>query len=429
MTWQPAPEILAGYQRALQLCTETYLPKLLVPGPPIDLQNREDILKILKPVLASKQFGSQEILAPLVADACLSVLETTNGKIRLPIEAVRTVKLIGASVADSQLLSGYVAKSALETVLKSADDCKVAVYACGFEASSTEAKSTVLMKNADDLLNYNKTEERKMKEIVDGIAASGVKVVVTGGNLSDMALHFLDRNDMICLRVGSKWELRRLCQAVNATALVRLGAPTPDEMGHCESIRQTDIGGKTVTIFENNVAESKLATIVLRASTTTVLNDLERAVDDGVHAVAGATRDGRLVYGGGAVETALSTLLEKEAAKTPGLEQYALSAFAKALHVVPRTLIENAGANTTQVLADLQTAHAAVDSATVCDAGVDIERENQKNGTASMEQKGVYDLLATKISALQLAVDAVVTILKIDQIIMSKPAGGPKPQG
>jgi T-complex protein 1 subunit theta len=39
---------------------------------------------------------------------------------------------------------------------------------------------------------------------------------------------------------------------------------------------------------------------------------------------------------------------------------------------------------------------------------------------------GVYDHLETKKWAIKFAVDAILTILKIDQIIVAKPAGGPK---
>jgi T-complex protein 1 subunit theta len=244
---------------------------------------------------------------------------------------------------------------------------------------------------------------------------------------------------MLCLKVGSKWELRRLCLAVNATALVRLGAPTPEEIGTARSVAVKEIASRTVTVFETPEDKGKLATIVLRASTMSVLNDLERAVDDGVQAVVQACKDGRLVYGGGAVEMALSVALMHEAEQVPGLEQYGLAAFGKALQFVPRTLAENAGWDATRVLADLQAAHAtaslsAANGTSACDVGVDIEQRegdgaaigDAHHGTASMKEKGVYDLLSTKLSALRLAVDAAVTILKIDQIIMSKPSGGPK---
>jgi T-complex protein 1 subunit theta len=52
-------------------------------------------------------------------------------------------------------------------------------------------------------------------------------------------------------------------------------------------------------------------------------------------------------------------------------------------------------------------------------------KESKDNGGAG----GVYDLLKVKQSALKLAVEAAVTVLKVDQIIMSKPSGGPKMPG
>ena len=43
-----------------------------------------------------------------------------------------------------------------------------------------------------------------------------------------------------------------------------------------------------------------------------------------------------------------------------------------------------------------------------------------------MLSAGVFDLLAVKEQAMQLAVDAVITVLRVDLIIMAKAAGGPK---
>ena len=41
-------------------------------------------------------------------------------------------------------------------------------------------------------------------------------------------------------------------------------------------------------------------------------------------------------------------------------------------------------------------------------------------------EKPILDVYATKRNALRLAVNAAITILKVDQIIMAKEAGGPK---
>ena len=50
----------------------------------------------------------------------------------------------------------------------------------------------------------------------------------------------------------------------------------------------------------------------------------------------------------------------------------------------------------------------------------------QDGRLCDMVEHGVLDLLAVKSQALSLAIDAVITILRVDQIIHAKRAGGPK---
>jgi len=120
-----------------------------------------------------------------------------------------------------------------EGIIKKAENAKVVIFGCGIEASATEAKGTVLLKNADELLNYNRSEEKKMEEVIEGIANTGVKVVICNGSISEMAMHFLDKFGLMVIKITSKFELRRLCGALGATAIVRLGPCTPEEMGEC----------------------------------------------------------------------------------------------------------------------------------------------------------------------------------------------------
>mmetsp|Transcript_7806 Transcript_7806/g.11213 ORF Transcript_7806/g.11213 Transcript_7806/m.11213 type:complete len:535 (+) Transcript_7806:198-1802(+) len=409
-------EVIAGYQTASTKLTE--LLQTLTLYQITNPRDEAELVKVISPVLQAKQYGIHDILAPLVAKACLVVMEGSKTPSVQP-ESVRVVKILGSNVQQSQLVRGYVAQRSVESDIQSvAQDAKIVVFGCGVEASSTEAKGTVLMKNAEDLKSYNKTEEAKMEEIIKGIADSGVNVIVTGGTISEMALHFINRYKMLCLKISSKWELRRLCQAVRATALVRLGPPTPDEMGAAQSVKQQEIGGRAVTIFEGS-GDAKLATLVLRASTSSLLQDIERAIDDGVHAVQQACRDGRLVPGAGATEAHLSVKIKQFADTCPGLDQYAIRSFAKALEFVPRTLAENAGLDAPRVVADLTAAHAAGEN----DMGVDITGESE----SGLKNCGdVVDLFITKESAFRLAIDAALTVLKVDQIIMSKQAGGPK---
>jgi T-complex protein 1 subunit theta len=110
----------------------------------------------------------------------------------------------------------------------------------------------------------------------------------------------------------------------------------------------------------------------------------------------------------------------KLAASTPGLEQYAIKKYAESFEVFARTLTENSGQNAQDVIAALYAAHAAGNHT----VGVDIEGGG--GGVCDAAAAGILDVFAAKQSALRLAVDAALTVLRVDQIIMSKPAGGPK---
>jgi chaperonin GroEL (HSP60 family) len=79
------------------------------------------------------------------------------------------------------------------------------------------------------MLNYSKTEEAHAEKIVKSIADSGVNLIVVGGSVADLMLHYIEKYKIMVVRIMSKFELKRICSAVGATALASLVAPTKDE--------------------------------------------------------------------------------------------------------------------------------------------------------------------------------------------------------
>lgn len=130
-----------------------------------------------------------------------------------------------------------------------------------------------------------------------------------------------------------------------------MGPPTPEEMGYVDIVEVIEIGGDRVTVVRQlgedeggygKGEKSKTATVVLRGATTNRLDDLERAVDDGVSVLKSLIKDPRLVPGAGATELALAKRVDAYGSGLKGLSQHAVKRFASALEVVPRTLAENA---------------------------------------------------------------------------------------
>jgi len=268
-------------------------------------------------------------------------------------------------------------------------------------------------------MNYNLSEEKEIEKMIKSLKDAGVSVLVTGGAVDDMAAHFLEKFGIMTLRIQSKFELRRLSKAVRATTIVTLGPVSAEELGFCSNVYVREVGGQKVTIFgQDKSDQSGIATILLRASSNNVLNDVEKAIDDGVNTVKAMTRDSRFLAGGGACDIELSRRLQQFGNKSPGLEQYAINKFAESFEVVPRVLAENAGLVPIDIISQLYAAHESGNAK----HGIDVE-----NGVvADMTKLNVYDLLVMKQQAIKLATDAVVTILRVDQIVQAKPAGGPK---
>ena len=98
----------------------------------------------------------------------------------------------------------------------------MAVYNCALDTQISETKDTILIKSAEQLINYSKTEEDNMEGVIKSIANSGVRCVVVGGSISDMALHFLDKYNILVVRILSKFEIRRVCKCLGAMLLTRL---------------------------------------------------------------------------------------------------------------------------------------------------------------------------------------------------------------
>merc|ERR1712070_192071 len=359
-------EIIAGYTKAAQHASE--LLEGLACHTCEDLRNIEEVTRCLKSAIASKQYGYEDMLSKVVAKACIQVLPKNTSKFN--VDHVRVVKILGGGVLDTHVMKGFVlARDAVGTIKH--------------------------------------------------VSETGTKVVVAGGNVGELALHFIERYGMMVLKVESKFQIRRLCKATGATPLVRLGAPIPEELGYCDVVSVDEIGSTKVTIFRQDTEDSGISTIIVRASTQNLVDDIERAIDDGVNVYKAMVKDSRFVAGAGATEIELARKIHAQGEASPGLDQYAIKKFAESLEVVPRTLAENAGHNATEIISQLYAAHTGGKT----NDGVNVET----GGTINAAEADILDLLASKASALKLAADAATTILRIDQIIMARAAGGPKP--
>lgn len=408
-------EIADGYEKALSKALEI-LPKLVCYEVK-DFRNKEEVKECLKTSVMSKQYGHETFLSNIITDACISILPE---KTTFNVDNIRVCKILGSGLLKSEVVRGMVFKRQVEGNITKAEKSYVAMFACPVDIIQTETKGTVLIKSADELVNFSRGEEDLLELQIKAISESGAKVIVGGGKFGDMALHYMDKYGLMAVRLNSKFDLRRLSEVLNACVLPRLSAPTKEELGYCDKVFVEELGDTTVVVFRNEGADSRIATIVVRGATDNYMDDIERAIDDGVNTFKGLTRDGRFLPGGGAVEIELAQRISEYANTLPGLEQYAIRKFATALEAPVKALAENSGVNATEVVHKMYLLHKNNGK----NHGFDIDSDTP--GTVDVTTTKIFDLYAAKMWALKYAVDAACTILRVNQIIMAKRAGGPK---
>jgi len=157
-------EILIGYEKAYKKCVEI-MPNYVVYSVN-DVRKKEEVLPCLESVIATKLYGYESFLAPLVYEACRYAMPDKDLK-RFDVENVRVAKIMGPAFHDSMLIHGLVVVRGSETSRTYVKDAKVALFNCPLETGQGETKGTVLLKNAEELVKYTSSEEKHMEDVTE----------------------------------------------------------------------------------------------------------------------------------------------------------------------------------------------------------------------------------------------------------------------
>jgi chaperonin GroEL (HSP60 family) len=151
---------------------------------------------------------------------------------------------------------------------------------------------------------------------------------------------------------------------------------------------------------------------LLHGGSEHVIDEMERAMKDGLGDVAAAIQEGKIVAGGGAIEIELSKELRKFSQTLGGREQLAVEEFASALEFIPVTLAENAGLDPIDTLTELKARHDNGEK----NAGLNLF----DNRIEDSIQAGIVEPLKIKTQAINSASEVSMMILRIDDVISAK---------
>lgn len=170
-------------------------------------------------------------------------------------------------------------------------------------------------------------------------------------------------------------------------------------------------------IYITDCSNPRAVSILIRGGTEHTVDSTERALEDALRVVGVAIEDEKLVAGAGSPEIELSLRLNEYASTLKGREQLAVTKFAKALEVIPRTLAENAGLDPINMLAELRSEHERGNK----DSGLNVFEGKIEN----MWENGVIEPLRVKTQAISSATEAACMILRIDDVLAATAGSGP----
>jgi thermosome len=414
--------IVQGYRKAVEKAIES-LAKLAIT---IDIDDRATLKKVSMTSMGSKAVGdARGHLSDITIDAVKLIAEKRGDKMLADIDNIQRIKKEGKSLFDTELIKGIIIDKEIVNagMPKRIEKAKIALLDSPLEVEKTEFSSEIRIKDPTQMQAFLDKETTMLKKMVDRITASGATVVFCQKGIDDMAQHFLAKKGIMAARRVKQSDMEKLARATGGKVITKLDDLNKEDLGEAGLVEERKVGDDKM-IFVENCKEPRSVAILIRAGLERMVDEADRAMNDSLSVVADVIEDNKIVAGGGATESEIAKVLRSYATKIGGREQLAIEAFADSMEIVPKTLAENAGLESIDILVGLRSAHEKKNGNLM---GVDVF----KGKIVNIYDDGVVEPLKVKIQALKSATEVASMILRIDDVIAStKPKDeGPPPGG
>jgi len=384
------------------------------------------LVQVARTSMASKIIGHESKMFAEMAYTAVKRIETLSptGVPKYPIGAISILKAHGASLRESELINGYAlnAVRASQGMPMCIEHAKIALLDIDLRKTKMALGVQVLITDPAKLEAIRRREGDITKERIHMLIAAGANVILTTKGIDDMAMKVFVENSCIAVRRVPKKDMRRIANLTGGTLVLSLADDTtgesydPSLLGTAESVSEEQVGDGQL-MYIRGCANTKAQTVVLRGANDFMLDEVERSLHDALCAVKRTLESKTVVPGGGAVEGALSVYMENWADTMSSREQLAVAAFARACLIIPKTLAVNGACDVTSLVAELRALHYRAQNndadAHLMYSGLDLFEGKIRNNL----EYGVLEPTVSKIKSIRFAIEAAVTILRIDDCV------------
>ena len=412
--------IIKGYKIAAEKAQE------ILKEIAFKVDNSQDNQELLKQIAMTAMTGkcaedAKEKLAEIIIEAVKQIKE--NSRIEnINLENIKILKVKGESIKNSELIFGVVLEKEkisheMPSEIKGA---RIALIDVPLELKNPEINTKISISSPEQLQEFLFQEEQAIKQMVKNIKDSGANAVFCQKGIDELAQYLLAKENIYACRRVARSDMEKLSKATGAKIISNIKDITPFEIGGAEYLKEVRHGGNVFT-YVYECKAPKALTILIHGGTEHVIDEVERAIKDGLGDVFCVLKSGLIVLGGGCVEVELSRRLKIFSQSLSGRERLAVEEFANALEFIPITLAENAGLDPIDVLTELKSLH---------DSG-------QINIGLNLFTDKIEDVLKARIiepynikkQAIDSASEVATMILRIDDVIASGGKKGMKSAG
>jgi len=409
--------IVDGYRKAAKKAKQ-YLEEI---ADVVTANDKSILQKIAKTAMQTKLVRKDSShLAELVVKAVTAVSEQEGEKFVVDIDDIKVEKKAGGSIEDCKIIEGIVLDKEIVHggMPKKINDAKIALINSALEISKTETDAKINISNPQQMKAFLDEENRMLKNMVDKVIASGATVVLCQKGIDDMAQHYLAKAGILAVRRVKESDLTKLSKATGARIVSNLDDLFEKDLGTAGLVEERKIE-EDRWVFIEECKHPKSVTLLLRAGSQRVVDEVERSVHDAIMVVRDVMELPSIVAGGGAPETYTASKIRSWSKSLEGREQLAAEKFADALETIPLTLSENAGMDPIDTLATLRSKQSKGEKWT----GIDV----MKGHVGNMKSSDIIEPLSVKNQIISAAAEVACMILRIDDVIATTKSAGPPP--
>ena len=343
-----------------------------------------------------------------LAKICVEVTQSTD------LDNISIVRRPNGKISDSTAIAGLLVdrEKSHHNMPDSVSDAKIALLSV--DISLPEFAKSVQVQVHDNTAVQDFIESRKgqLQAIGESILASGANVIFCMRDIDAFIQEYFAKMGVYAARRVAKSDLEALSKATGARLISNIDNMNESDLGSAGSVEEIRVGDRPLIKVTDTPAQGAVS-VLLRAPTQHVVDEINRAFDDAIGVVSIASEDGSVLPGGGAPYMQLSTILKEYASTVGGREQMAVEAFANALEVIPMTIAENSGLDPLDSIISLRQAHSAEDGWT---HGVNVE----EGGTVDMTSIDVLEPKRVIAQAIRNATDTASQLIRIEKILTAK---------